>query len=254
MSFNLMAAYAWPVDPLANVNLFNKGVASQKVAPAKTADEQNGECLPPTSCPICPVSEEWPLDFDRDDLAEKAELRRCAPNELGVEQELVIIFSSKGEPLIYKANFSCKTKKPFTFSHFERADFNRDNYDELLLVERDLETGSEQVKVLGYNTSQALITELPIVEFETDLQDYLRQGETNESNKLSFAKKNANYGFNLACQTALGRIFRINYYQDKADRAFYPLKISEVKSVPVMAMSAKPVQTKKTQAGVELIE
>lgn len=247
---------AWPVDPLANINLFQGAPTKTTSEKTLTASEsQKPEfCENPIICPVCPVVQEWPLDFDRDDLAEKAQLRKCSPDESGAVQEMLIVFSHTDIPSIYIPNRSCKTGKPFAFSHFERVDFNRDNYDELIFAERDLETGSERVKVLGYHLSHGRVIELPLIEYETDLRDFLGPDETLEGSKLKLEKLNAFYGFILSCQTERGRSFQIGYYQDAADRAFYPLKIAEQKRPALFALQAKPASKVEIANGIELIQ
>ncbi len=248
-------ASPWPFDPLSKVNIAPEG-AEQK----ETAPEKPKICPPPTSCPICPVVEEWPIDFDGDDLAERVQRRSCGSRnllEINANEEIVVVIDSKGEPIIYKSNLSsCEPNKHILFSHLERADFNRDNLDELLLIEHDVDANNDEVKVLGFNRNQNVVVELPLVEHQTDLSELLKPGESIAGTKTRFEKKSASYGFTVSLETELGRILRVYYFQDASDRAFYPLRIITVKD-KFMALQKPQIpqpQSKSTPPSVELIE
>jgi hypothetical protein len=259
-SINLQSlANSWPYDPLAKVNLENPQNTNIPTSPNHSIKEPE-ECLIPATCPICEVIEEWPIDFDGDDLAEKAQKRQCGLSSLDEErhQEVIIILSSTGEPIIYKTTFSnCHPEKETKFTHFERVDFNKDNLDELVLVEHDLKSDNDQISILGFNKDKNAITEIPLLEYHTDLKERFGQDENKEKTKTKFLRRNKLYGFVLDYLSSSNRTFRIYYYQDAADRAFYPLKISEVNKPNVSAskiFTAIQAPIIKNVNSVEIIE
>lgn len=235
----------WLDDPLAKVNLFDE--KNLKIPP------NNNECLAPATCPLCDIAEEWPLDFNGDDLAEKAQRRTCALKETRlVAEEVIIIYSSDGQPLIYKSNsMNCQKNRIINYSHFERFDFNRDNLDELILVEHDQSSNSDEVKILGFNQNKGLIEEMVLIEYETDLQDQYSGDLQNI--KKQFLKINGKNGFVIGLKADNNQEFQVHYYQDLTDKAFYPLSLIEVNK------KTKPIfQAQKSQiiqnTNIEFIE
>lgn len=264
----------WANDPLAKVNLFNN---SENSAPETESKNKNPDiqCEMPKVCPVCEISEEWPLDLNGDDLAEKAEKRICkrineftSPIFLGNETnasesiekpiEIIIIYDSQLNPLVYKANnTNCKDNKQITFSHFERTDFNNDNLDELLIVEHDYRENTDSVKILGYDFRQSNIVNLPIIEYEDDLSETIN-GDT-QNGKVKFLKSAANY-FSLLWENSTGEQAQINYYQDSADKSFYPVEIKNLQPKQIahkLNLPAKLLASEKTKTtkefGIEVI-
>jgi len=256
LSFNATAApNPWANDPLAKVNLFS---SSNGAKPTTSENKVTPKTCPPVDkCPVCEVVEEWPLDFDGDDLAEKAEKRQCNFDPaLGFKPQVVIIYDSQMSPLIYKSNTAnCKENKNVLYSTMQRVDFNGDNFDELLLVEHDEEKQSDAVSILGYNATSRKIAELPIVEYETDLKDKLRSNIASDELKVTFERLNGTIGFILNCLTPSQRSFQVYYFQDSADRGFYPLRILEKRKRVLATTQAPQVQGKAPSNGaIEFIE
>ena len=233
----------WLNDPLAKINLFS---GSEEQNPEK---KNTNECLLPPLCSVCDITEEWPLDFDGDDLAEKAQKRQCNLKENNlIAEEIIIIYASDGEPIIYKSNLmNCQKDKLINYQNFQRFDFNHDNLDELLIVEHDQKTDSEEIKVLGYNQGKALIEEMPLIEYESDLKDQFKGDLQNV--KKQFLKINGQNSFIVSLKTDNHEEFKIYYYQDAANKAFYPLHLIKV-------ITQKPPSqiTKAQQPSTEFIE
>lgn len=231
----LAAPNPWLNDPLAKINLLPEENLKQE-------SESTEICTPPPFCSLCDIVEEWPLDFNGDDLAEKAQRRQCPLKENNlIAEEIIIIYASDGQPVIYKSNLmNCQKDKLINYLHFERFDFNHDNSDELILVEHDQKTDSEEVKIIGYNSNKALIEEMPLVEYETDLQAYYK-GDLQNIQKR-FLKTNGQNGFTMALAADNGQEFKVYYYQDAADKAFYPLNLIEInkKTKPLIFQAQKP--------------
>ncbi|MDX1919804.1 MAG: hypothetical protein SFU25_03605, partial [Candidatus Caenarcaniphilales bacterium] len=173
----------WANDPLAKINFEQNHPQNQEISKVKESSlkQMEEKCKPLTNfCPVCETVEEWPIDFDGDDLAEKAQRRICQaiPSsqatkdipESYVTPEIIIIFSYDGVPIIYKTTLNSCSKKT-SFSTFQRFDFNSDNYDELILSERDLETKDEKINIISFFNDR--ISELPFVDFTPDLEEFI---------------------------------------------------------------------------------
>ena len=142
---------------------------------------------------------------------------------------------------------NCQKDKLINYQNFQRFDFNHDNLDELLIVEHDQKTDSEEIKVLGYNQGKALIEEMPLIEYESDLKDQFKGDLQNV--KKQFLKINGQNGFIVSLKTDNHEEFKIYYYQDAANKAFYPLHLIKV-------ITQKPPSqiTKAQQPSTEFIE
>jgi hypothetical protein len=186
-------------------------------------------CLPPPTCQLCAVLIEWPLDFNGDDLAEKAQLRKCNSLTQMPNEEMVIIFNHQAEPIIYKSNLmSCYQEQTVHFGFFQRYDFNQDLRDELILVQTNADNGQQELKIIGYNLAQQIISELPLIEYETDLAALFTGNLDDLQGYLVKILPPAGFVWGLKIPGSnLG--FLVYYYQDAANSAFYPLKIKKVK-------------------------
>ncbi len=251
---SLPANFPWAFDPLANIDLSKKdlnGILNNSNSHASINSTKKNCSTIPNTCPICEVSEEWFLDFDGDDITEKAELRKCnvsqdfisnnrnnnqslltnmAMNQAG--PQIILIYDSNGLPIIYKSNIdTCSPNQSLSeknYIHFERLDFNKDGRDELIIVERNIQTFNDTVIILGQNLSSGIISELPVIEFETDLKNKLKLEEL-ASTTVNFYGSNKNQtGYILNCSLDSGENFEIDYYQDRVDKSFYPLRITQL--------------------------
>ena len=280
--FNSVSALAninpWANDPLAKINLFNDSGSKAEDENTNTNKIPEIKCEIPKVCPVCEISEEWPLDLNGDDLAERAEKRICkSNNEFGnnvffgnkanisqlIEKpiEIIIIYDSQMKPLIYKANNTdCKNNKQISYSRFERTDFNNDKLDELFIIEHDYIANTDSVKILGYDFRLNNIVNLPIIEYEDDLSEIIN-GDT-QNGKVKFLKSNTN-SFSLLWENNTGEQAQINYYQDSSDKTFYPVEIKNLnhqiayKSKLSSSSNPNPKSNEKTKItnefGIEII-
>jgi len=225
----------WANDPLAKVNLFP--AANQLNQKANSQET----CAQADYCPVCEIAEEWPLDFDADDLAERAQKRTCSPDpNTGFQAQVIVIYDSKGEPIIYKSNLDrCNKNGNKLYSLIQRIDFNHDHFDELLLIEHNPELNTDDIKVLGYNPNLSKIIELPIIDYKNDLKDISEKDLLKDNLQVSFERVNGNYGFVSKVSLSSKQAFWVYYFQDAADRSFYPLKISAIPQSPNSFETAK---------------
>ncbi|MDJ0625138.1 MAG: hypothetical protein QNJ31_02075 [Candidatus Caenarcaniphilales bacterium] len=202
----------------------------------------NENCQNLDFCPLCDVVEEWPLDFNGDDFAELAQRRICTQNDYYVSPingnknkkirpEVIIIFSSEGKPVIYKTNLNTCGEE-LLYSHFQRFDFNKDNLDELMIVERNIKSKDDFVSVLGFDFTKNRIVELPILDYERAVTEQLIANKRLEEKIIEeYEKLNGSRGFILKGKTQQEkRIFRVYYIQHRQNRSFHPVKITYLKS------------------------
>jgi hypothetical protein len=214
-------------------------------------------CNLPPSCPVCEVLEEWPMDFNGDDFAEKAERRKCFFLPVyNSAPEIMVVYDQDMNPIIYKSTLdSCNLPEREGFTTFERIDFNNDTYDELLLVEAGKDEYDDEIKVIGFLGGK--IRELSVIDFSDLIGE--SQPEKNDKTNIKFDSIIKNYGFKILYKAKDGSLYKIHYYQDSADRSFYPLKTETVykafNPLSIAVSQFKTLQPKKPDSSdVEFIE